>query len=527
MTEKTKPQTLDFADLNPDERRAAISRAARFGENWPDPTSLPTGLPAVPRLDPSIIPEQLKGWVEDIAERLSVPLDYVAATAMVAAGSLLGRRIGIRPQTRTDWTEVCNLWGCIVGPPGALKSPVVREVLAPLRMLEKRAFEEHAAAMRAYEAAEQVFKIEAETAKKNAKRTLESTKYGPNAREEAQNRFKEIVQPTPPIAVRFTTTDTTFEKLGEICKENPTGVLVHRDELLTMFADLDREEKAPARGFFMTGWSGLDGYTFDRIGRGTIAIDAVNISVFGTTQPSRLTKYVRDSLSQRDDGMVQRLQILVWPDINKDWEEVDRYPNYEAKKAAFSCFDWLHALDAASVGAEVDPYGGTNSVPFLRFDEEAQLLFSQYRASLERKLRDEDLPSAVSAHLSKYRGLIPRLALICHLANGCSGPVSAKAVQMALGWSDYLEAHMHRAYASVGSDNVDVARAILRRIMKGDLQQGFSVRELKRHHWSGLSGDRVNLGLDMLVEHDWLRSEFTETGGRPSVKFAINPKVFE
>ena len=524
MTKGEGPAALDFADLMPDERRAALSKATLTGDTWPNPSPLPTGLPPVPELDPAILPDELRVWVKDIADRFSAPIDYVAAAAMVAVGSVIGRRIAIRPQTQTDWTEVCNLWGCIVGPPGALKSPVVREVLGPLRLLEQQAAEAHAEEMQAYNFAEQLYKIKTEVATGLVRTAIRGK---PGELEAAKARLEGITQPTPPAAVRYITSDATVEKLGEICKDNPEGLLVHRDELLSMFSDLDREEKATARGFFLTGWSGQERYTFDRILRGTVAVEAVNISVLGTTQPTRLTKYVRESLRLRDDGMVQRLQILVWPDIGKEWVEVDRYPNSKAKKAAFDCFDRLHVINAAAVGAEIDAYAGPNAVPFLRFDAEAQQLFSQYRGELEAKVRDEDMPSEISAHLSKFRGLIPRLALICHLANGGRGPVSAHATKMALGWSEYLEGHMRRVYASVGGDAADVARKILRRINKGDLVQGFSARELKRHHWSGLTGERVDIGLEMLVEYEWLRIRTIETGGRPSSIFHINPKAFE
>lgn len=527
MTKGQALAALDFADLMPDERRAVLSKATLTGDTWPNPSPLPTGLPPVPELDPAILPDELCAWVTDIADRFSAPIDYVAAAAMVAIGSVIGRRIAIRPQTQTDWTEVCNLWGCIVGPPGALKSPVVREVMAPLRLLEKQAAETHSEEMHAYKVAEQVYKMEIEVANVALRAAIKGVKGKQGDLEAAKARLEGITQPTPPAAVRYITSDATVEKLGEICKDNPEGLLVHRDELLSLFSDLDREEKSTARGFFLTGWSGQERYTFDRILRGTVAVEAVNISVFGTTQPTRLTKYVRESLRLRDDGMVQRLQILVWPDIGKEWVEVDRYPNSKAKKAAFDCFDRLHAIDAVAVGAEIDAYAGPNAVPFLRFDAEAQQLFSQYRRELEAKVRDEDMPSEISAHLSKFRGLIPRLALICHLANDGSGPVNAHATKMALGWSEYLEGHMRRVYASVGGDAADVARKILRRISKGDLAQGFSARELKRHHWSGLTGERVDIGLEMLVEYEWLRIRTIETGGRPSSTFHINPKAFE
>ena len=96
MTKGAGLAALDFADLAPDERRAALSKATLMGETWPNPSPLPNGLPPVPELDPAILPDQLRPWIEDIAGRFSAPLDYVAAPAMVAVGSVIGRRIGIR-----------------------------------------------------------------------------------------------------------------------------------------------------------------------------------------------------------------------------------------------------------------------------------------------------------------------------------------------------------------------------------------------------------------------------------------------
>jgi len=40
--------------------------------------------------------------------------------------------VGIRPQALTDWTEVANMWALIVGRPGLMKSPAMKEALAPI-----------------------------------------------------------------------------------------------------------------------------------------------------------------------------------------------------------------------------------------------------------------------------------------------------------------------------------------------------------------------------------------------------------
>jgi hypothetical protein len=270
----------------------------------------------------------------------------------------------------------------------------------------------------------------------------------------------------------------------------------------------------------------VEGYTFDRILRGTVRIAAVNISIYGTTQPSRLAAYIRDSIKRFDDGMVQRLQLLAWPDFTAEFREVDRYPDTEAKRVAHACYSTLASLDPRQIGADLDKYDGPDAIPFLRFSAEAQEEFSAWRAGLEDKVRSDDLPSPLAQHLSKYRGLIPRLALVYHLASNGFGPVSREAVIRSLRWAAYLESHAHRAYASMTVDNAEAARAIWRRVRKGDLPASFTAREVQRKGWSGLNDkDRVVAGLEALVDADWLRVSNTQTGGRPSTIYHCNPKA--
>jgi hypothetical protein len=56
----------------------------------------------------------------------------------------------------------------------------------------------------------------------------------------------------------------SYESLGELLASNPVGLLVERDELVSLLKHLDREEQCVARGFYLSGWSGQQPYTFDR-----------------------------------------------------------------------------------------------------------------------------------------------------------------------------------------------------------------------------------------------------------------------
>lgn len=483
---------------------------------WLDPVPLPDALLAVPNLEEDMLPSELQPWLGDIAARMSVPLDFTGSAGLSMLGALIGRKIVIKPEKNSNWSEPANLWGCIVASPGALKSPAIREVFAPLAELEAEAMVANKQKHKDYELAMAVHKVKQASAEKKAKDAGD-----PAALMQAYMAIGD--PPEKPKFKRYFTSNATVEKLGEMCADNPDGVMYHRDELLSLLADLDRKEKAADRGFLMTGWSGLDAYTFDRIGRGTTYVPSVTISMFGTTQPSRIANYVSGSLASFDDGMVQRLQILVWPDNMPNWVPMDSPSDKSAQARAFQMCRRLAEFRPQDVGAIIED---GNAVPYLRFTEEARRLFVEYRTGLEAKVRGNSLLPELAAHLSKYRGLVPRIALILHLASGGTGSVSAEAITMAIRWADYLEAHARRVYAAAEAAPVDTAKLVWKRIENAKLKCGFTVRDIYTQGWSQLKDKaEVERGLGALVHAHWLAMRPEETGGRPIVRYYINPKT--
>jgi putative DNA primase/helicase len=271
--------------------------------------------------------------------------------------------------------------------------------------------------------------------------------------------------------------DATYESLGVVLADNPNGICAFRDELVSLLKTLDREEYAAARGFFLTAWNGTSGYTFDRIVRGQTHIDAACISLLGSTQPGRFAEYARRALrgGSGDDGLVQRFGLLVWPDQQPDWREVDRYPNSGARESAWETFRHLDELDPDRCEVERDTF---ETIPFVRFDCEAGGLFREWWESLERKLRGDNLHPALESHFAKYRKLVPALALLNHLAVRGAGPIPETAVLQAVAFAEYLETHARRAYGAGTVAETAAARAILGRLRKGDLSAPFSARDL-------------------------------------------------
>ena len=495
-------------------------------EEWQEPIPLPDELSPVTSFDYELLPATLKPWIKDICERMQCPPDFVAVAVMSALGSVIGRKIGIRPQSQTDWTVVANLWAFIIGRPGVMKSPAIEAALGPLKMLAVKAYEQFVKEDREYQVEQRAAKLRFEANEKEARAKL---KRDPNADLSTVFTVPEVVIPT---LKRYLVNDSTSQALGELHRLNHNGFLVHRDEMVSLLRSLDREENAEGRGFYLTGWNGDSAYTFDRIGRGmNLHIPAVCLSLLGGTQPGRLSGYIDHAVKggSADDGLIQRFGLIVWPDVTTVWKDVDRAPDREAKNQAHKVFSTLDNLDPAEIGAQQDtdfdgrPYG----MPYLRFDAAAIELFLAWRHDLELRLRSGDLHPALESHLAKYRKLVPGLALILHIAEGNRGPVTARSILQALAWSEYLETHAHRAYSSATQPNTSTAKEIIKRIRKHDLVDGFSVTDVWRPGWSKLRDrSQVADALRLLVDYNWLfEIHDKETGGRPKTTYTINPKV--
>ena len=146
---------------------------------------------------------------------------------------------------------------------------------------------------------------------------------------------------------------------------------------------------------------------------------------------------------------------------------------------------------------------------------------------MELKLRGGDLHPALESHLAKYRKLIPTLALILHLSDRGSGPVGKHPTLRALAWSEYLESHAQRAYASVTNCEAVSAKAIIAKLERKELPMTFAARDIYRKGWTHLScREQVNDALVLLADLDWLDVDVRATGGRSSTVYLVNPRGF-
>ena len=491
------------------------------GAPWPDPEPLCNGLPAVPAFIPELLPISLRPWILDIAERLQCPVEYVAVAALSSLGSLIGRQCAVRPKRHDDWAVVPNLWAVLVGLPSAMKSPAMEEASRPLLRLEAEAAEAFA---------KQTQDIEARKAMAKARKAaieskmLRAAKAGTGDDAVLMDEFSAAVDAEEITQRRYSTSDVTIEKLGELLIENRNGLLLKCDELRGFLNSLDRDGHESARAFYLTAHDGTHGYTQDRIGRGSKFIPAVCVTILGCIQPGPLAQYLLAAIrgGAGDDGFMQRFQLGVYPDVCREWRLVDRWPNKEARDRAFDVFKQLANLSPSMVGAT----GEDGELPYLRFDGPAQTLFDGWLSDLMNRLRAGGEHPTVEAHLAKYSKLMPALALVSHLADAGQGAIALASAQRAAAWCDLLEAHARRIYASVAAEKVRAAGLLLAKIKSGKLIPPFTARDIYRASWAGLD-DRevVEEALATLRDHGWVRSLTRGTDSRPATEYLVHPSV--
>ncbi len=285
----------DWLDLGhtPEEFFALVEESSAYGpaeeEHWPEPVPLEIKLPSVRPLDELMVPEPLREWVLDTSRRMdNAPPDFAAAAAIVVAGALLGRKVGVRPKRNDDWTVIPNVWGGLVGLPASMKTPTLNQVLRPVKRLAAEARERHEKALKEHELDMMVVSAERTALKKELEATAKKVVSASASRADLDGiraDLEGLEEPEPPTSRRYTTNDTSIEKMAELLMDNPDGLLLYRDELTGWLRSLDKAGHEAARAFYLEAWNGDGCHEVDRIGRGSLFVRSVCVSVLGGIQP--------------------------------------------------------------------------------------------------------------------------------------------------------------------------------------------------------------------------------------------------
>ncbi len=331
VLEKNTPvNDNDNASLNDNACLKAIPYKQALQQNgWGELKPIATALLPVEPFNPLQLPMPFMDYIYNVSERQQAPIDFIAVSALCGLSAVIGNGVRIAPKQHDDWTIVPNLWGALIGQSSTYKTPAMKAALAPITRLQKEWYKEWLKQKERQEIEERLESLDKREKERQANKALKKGECEIARALLFETLSKDSAHDDDDVS-RFIVNDVTVEKLGELLKENPRGLLMVRDELSGFLADLERKEYQTDRSFYLTAFNGDDQFTYDRIERGTIFIPHVTLSMIGGIQPSRIIPIIQAMhRGINDDGLLQRFQMLVWPDETKDWQLVDRPPNQE------------------------------------------------------------------------------------------------------------------------------------------------------------------------------------------------------
>ncbi|MFQ5734471.1 MAG: DUF3987 domain-containing protein, partial [Planctomycetaceae bacterium] len=333
------------------------------------------------------LPEPVRGFVKAGSKAIGCDPSFLALPMLTGVGAAIGttRRL----QLKCDWSVPPILWTAVVGESGTAKSPAFRQVMRPVKELQRKARDQHAAELADY----QLDLARHEKAMAEWKRNKKTTDDPPTA-------------PNAPLERRYIISDTTVEALAPLLLENPRGLLLIRDELNGWINSFDQYKggKAGADAAHWLSMFSAESIIVDRktgVSR-TIFVPEAAIWVTGGIQPAILHRAL--GREHRESGLAARLLLCCPPRRPKRWSDTN-IPS-ETESAIEQMLNRLYDLPA-SEGVDGKPEAVT-----VGLTPDAKKRFPQFvNAHGEEQV---ELTGDLAAAWSKLEEYAARLALVVH-----------------------------------------------------------------------------------------------------------------
>jgi Protein of unknown function (DUF3987) len=493
--------------------------------NWDDPDTsiLDDRRGDLPNFPTDIFAPPIREWLERAAHGAGVFPDHVAVPMLGVAASLIGTARRVRASR--SWSEPITLWTALVAASGDRKTPGLNVTRRALDLIETDQ-------VAAIAAARLVHETRAQRAKEVAKKWKEDRQQ--QALEDKPPRDPppmpmEALDPGNFIEPRLYATDPTIEKLAALLQVRPRGMMLLRDELAGLFANMGRYSGGSDRPFWLEAWAGSR-HVVERVS-GTIVVDHLLVGVVGSFQPDKLARAFQGD----EDGMYGRF-LYGWastPDYRPLTNEVAEIE--PELQSALKALIRLPAEDADNVFAP----------QVIQLSQEAVEKFEDYRRHVDKMKRALD--GVERQWLVKSESQVLRLAgaltyFTWAFTLGTSGTnglamITADLEPHEIGEEfmtaairlvrEYFWPHARAALRQIGlTDRHRNARRVLRWIAAHGKQE-VSREDIRRDALGrSLDAEQTQELIDALVKWGFLREDSTRTPGRTRRRWRVNPKLF-
>ena len=480
---------------------------------WPDPI-LP-GSKQTPEILADILPGIFGDHAAAVAESTQTPPALATMFTLSILATVLQGRFEVSPYG-DDYQEPLAIWTCSCYPVGGRKTAVFKACIKPVQRWEKLAGDRSRSEIARRRASREVALKKIEILKNSAAKAGDA-----DERERLRNEIQMELEnmPAEMKAPRCFTSNATPERTEGLLSEQGGKIGILSDESDT-FLNLS--------GGLRGGMASLDvvlkghagsSIRVDRQGR-EAHLDRPALSMGLIVQPETFAELAAGR-RLRTTGILARY-LYAMPKSNIGQRDV-------RKRASIprTIEDGYH--DA--VMGLLQGYEECTAEPvILAFSSEAQEPLIEFSEEIEREQGEGGKFEEISDWTSKLPGAVVRLAAIFQLAqDGLEArTVEIGSVGRALYLCKLLIPRAQAAFAMLGADDTDTdALAVLRWIREGEKRE-FTRRDIQqamRRRFTKL--ERLLDALGVLRDLYIISGEKkTNTGGRPSSFFLVNPKLY-
>ncbi|OIN84479.1 DUF3987 domain-containing protein [Francisella sp. TX07-6608] len=461
------------------------------------PRELPKNDKKMPVFTKDMLPNRLSDYVFGQAEAGKLTASAIAISALTGVSGVLGKKVVLD----VGFKEVtANVWGLVAGESGAGKSPCLRTITPIIKDLDTKLEEEHREKLADYNLDIEVIDARIKEIKDSMKSDIKDANH--EAIKDKKQLIKEVENSKPyrPIANAIIYTDFTPQAIiDKIAKDCPNGILLCGVEFYKMLQTLSSKENATKQGMFLKAYDG----EFDKsltLGRGTINVDKVSISILADIQTSNLEKYLNQV--KDNEGLLARFQLL---SVVEDSARTHKKPKLDEKlqNVYKDLIDELfdiplldRVINGELVKGEPKKYKYT-----AKADDFLDRWFKWYDAEVRNFA--EDTP--MKRYLNKFGETMYKISLIFHVIDKKDEEfVGIDTLEKVVKFMNYLYETAKYLY----DDKIDLvvkhAKEILSKPL-GRFKDGFTASSL-RDTYSSLRNDKqISLtieSLNLLKEHN-------------------------
>ena len=505
-----------------DNSRPQAGASASPGTDWEPP--VPFHQFDLPSFPAGALPNWMRDFVEALATATQTPIDLAGmlALAVVAAACAKKVKVCLKP----GYSEPANIFVVVAMEPGARKTGVFREVVAPMEDHEqaevRRAAPEIAkgkAALKIKEGALKKLQDKAVTAKKHEQEALAAEVAALAA------ELAEIVVPESP---RYIADDCTVERLATLLRDQGGRIAVMSPEgdVFDLMAGRYSQTGTGNFGVYLKGHAG-DTLRIDRVGRPPEFVAEPALTVGLAVQPEVIRGLI-DKPGFRGRGLLGRF-LYSLPVSLLGHRDTNPPPVPSAIRSVYHTK--IHALLELPLEKDRDGEPHTHE---LWLDSDARTRMDEFATWIEPQLSEFGDLGSMRDWAGKVVGAVGRIAGILHMAAYAETPapwdfpISLKIFDAAIQVGKYLIPHAKAAFAEMGADPfVGHAKTILRWIEQNNL-----ICVTKRELHQALRGtfkrvEEIEQPLSLLVSHGFIRKQEEASGGgpgrKPSPVYEVNP----